>query len=322
MGGFCKGWRWKLGMAAAVIALLLTAGWLRSAFVANRSRLATTGQVQPYPLPAEVVRSIRDVAGHSHVLILGETHGTREVPALAAMLLPKLTKLGYHALALEIPFDQQPALNDWATGKTETVPEFFAMPSGDGRGNVQLLSLIWIAVSPPYQWQLVCFDQSRSEFVEQAEEYHRTAKQQAEKTPSRTVTLSEGEIKLWQKRDASMAAQLTQQLQFLAKDSKVVAICGSMHARVANHAQATELKKLWPSFAAVLQRDHSDWKVRSVNIQFHDGGFFNGGKVNALRGRPIDKAEMHLTPDSDWNWELNLPHATPATFLTPPIDTP
>ncbi len=106
--------------------------------------------LEPYPLPSKVRQALVELAGKSDILILGELHGTQEVPAIAVALLEPLAKQGYRALALEIPSDQQGPLSDWATGKTDAIPSFFAEPSPDGRGNVQALSLIRIALSPPF----------------------------------------------------------------------------------------------------------------------------------------------------------------------------
>lgn len=97
--------------------------------------------LEPYPLPSKVRQALVELAGQSDILILGEQHGTQEVPALAVALLEPLAKQGYRALALEIPSDQQGPLSDWAAGKTDAIPSFFAEPSADGRGNVQALSL-------------------------------------------------------------------------------------------------------------------------------------------------------------------------------------
>ena len=49
-----------------------------------------------------------------------------------------------------------------------------------------------------------------------------------------------------------------------------------------------------------------------------------GGKVHKIRPtRQLDEAEAHPLQDAFWNWELNLPRATPATFLaTPSLPAP
>ena len=51
--------------------------------------------IKPYPLPARTAKGLVELAGESDVLILGEMHGSQEVPAVAAALLGPLTKLGY-----------------------------------------------------------------------------------------------------------------------------------------------------------------------------------------------------------------------------------
>jgi WD40 repeat protein len=270
--------------------------------------------LEPYPLPSKVRQALVELAGQSDILILGELHGTQEVPAIAVALLEPLAKQGYRALALEIPSDQQGPLSDWATGKTDAIPSFFAEPSPDGRGNMQVLSLIRIALSPPFGWRLICFDDEPDE-----------------------ATAAEDATTDWIQRDAKMAANLTAERSSLAPDSKVLAICGNSHARTSNAALVQKnsdkqvedaLGKLWPSFAARLRSDRAGRQVRSINIVPHSGGHFGAaasddGKtsvgVQTIRSnRKIEDAVAQPLDKQRYDWELNLPRATPATFLTPP----
>jgi hypothetical protein len=96
--------------------------------------------LEPYALPPEARTAIEKLAADSDVLILGEFHGTQEVPQLVAGLLSPLTELGYHTLAIEVPNNHQAAVRARALGETEAIPDFFANPNGDGRGNAQLRS--------------------------------------------------------------------------------------------------------------------------------------------------------------------------------------
>ena len=112
---------------------------------------SSPGDLKPYPLPPAARAGIEKLAASSDILILGEMHGTQEVPELVASLLAPLTELGYNTLAVEVPNEEQAALLAWARGKTERIPNFFAKPSGDGRGNAQLLALTRREVSPPYR---------------------------------------------------------------------------------------------------------------------------------------------------------------------------
>lgn len=276
--------------------------------------------LKPYPLPPGAQHSINELAAQNDVLILGEIHGTQEVPAVAAALLPPLTKLGYGVLALEVPADQQGPLTDWATGRTTTVPSFFAKPWEDGRGSTEALNLIRTALSPPFRWKLICFDITMDDMAQQTAEMNRDAKQRAQ-GKSASILDSGRIIAVSLRRDAMMASTLTKQIQQLAlqHQPKVLTICGNLHARTENRPKPDRpWAAFWPSFAAVLQSNHPTWHVGSVNVSPHSGGFFNGGKVNAVKGRPLDNAEVHPTPKGDWNLNLELPRATPATFLSTP----
>lgn len=275
-------------------------------------------ELPPYPLPADVQESLTDLASQCDVLVLGETHGTQEVPAIVETLLEPLTKLGYRALALEIPRDQQSALVAWATGTTGAVPPFFAAPGADGRGNEQVLALVRRALRPPFQWKLICFDGTAVEMERQMRELlpkdaeGTVAERAAKLSPADLVALSVG-------RDAVMARFFADAKSDFPAGDRVVAICGNVHARTANHAPPdSPLKALWPSFAAVLKRDHPDWTLRSINAQPFGGEYFNGGKVNKFAERPLDDVELRQTADADWDAELNLPAATAATFLKTP----
>ena len=117
-----------------------------------------------------------------------------------------------------------------------------------------------------------------------------------------------------------MASHLASQLRNLSPHPKILAICGGLHNRTENNAEFPEIKVFWPTFAAVMKRDNSSWKIGSINIKCHSGGFFNGGKVNKFFGRHLDQAEVHPSIETGYDWELNLPHGTPATFLSPPVD--
>src|SRR5438045_963364 len=123
----------------------------------------TISEQQAYPLPPEVRQKLKILASESGVLVFGETHGTKEVPAIIDELLKTLTKQGYRALALEVPHDEQPALAAWAKGDSGTVPRFFAKPSQDGRGDQQVLALVRRALRPPFEWKLICFDATNEE---------------------------------------------------------------------------------------------------------------------------------------------------------------
>ena len=177
-------------------------------------------------LPDAVKRPLHDAAAGSDMLVIGEIHGTQETPAVAAALLTPLSQLGYRVLALEIPADQREPVLAWAKGTMTVVPSFFAALPGDGRGNIELLTLIRTAVSPPFRWQLICFDESWGTG--------------ATDPPSKAPTEAEL-IALSVRRDTTMASNLCDQYQRQNTNAKVLAICGNLHARIANHASSDDL---------------------------------------------------------------------------------
>ncbi len=274
--------------------------------------------ITPYSLPKLVRQSLEEVATTSDVLMLGETHGTRETSELAAAMLAPLSKLGYGVLAVEIPADRQAALVAWATGKTTVVPDFFAKPWEDGRGSVEGLSLIRAALSPPYNWKLICFDVTAESMGRATAKLRSEAAAVAEGNASAALE-SEQMIAISRLRDKLMAEHFSDQHRQLARGVKTLAICGSLHARTANRRGINSpWAAFWPSFAAALQSNHPMWRVRSVNVVPYRGGYFNNGKVNNIKPRPLDEAMLHAPAGGDWDYELDLPHATPATFLTTP----
>jgi hypothetical protein len=271
----------------------------------------------PYPLPVDVRESLTKVASESDILILGETHGTQEVPAIVETLLDTLSKLGYRVIALEVPHNERVPIQKWATGATDVLPAFFAKPGQDGRGNMQVLHMVRRALMPPYNWKLICFDESEEELMHQA--LAMLPKGSEERIREAAAKMSKQDIAaLGLQRDATMAELFSTERKKFAKSDKLLCVCGDVHARTANHAPAdSELSALWPSFAAVLKRDHPNWHIRSIYVQPFGGEYFNGGKVNKVGERPL--AHIEARPcEAWWDWELNLPHVTSATFYKTP----
>jgi hypothetical protein len=185
------------------------------------------------------------------------------------------------------------------------------------------LTLIRTALSQPFHWKLICFDITMDDMAQEIADMNHDAKQRSQEKSA--TNLDSGQIiALSLRRDAMMASSLTKQLQQrgLPHPPKVLTICGNLHARTENRTKPDKAwAALWPSFAAVLQSSHPTWHIGSVNISPHSGGFFNGGKVNTVKGHRLDNAEVRPTPEGSWNLSLDLPRATPATFLSTPDDS-
>ena len=273
------------------------------------------GDLKPYALPPEVSTGVEKLAAKSDVLLLGEFHGTQEVPQLVASLLAPLSELGYHTLAIEVPNNEQSAVRAWARRETETIPNFFANPNGDGRGNAQLLALARIAAAPPFRWQIICFDESEWQMLKQAS-LALMQKKQPEKATGPQLTVDDRMVALWRERDATMAANVLTESKSLKPTEKILAICGNVHARVMKDEHDPMLSKLWPSFAEKLKQGRPSWRVNSINIEYYSGGFFNGGKVQPIRKRPLEHAVIRSAGQSGYSLVLSLPVATPATFVS------
>jgi hypothetical protein len=232
---------------------------------------------------AEIRERILSLASHSQVLIFGEVHGTQEVPALIRELLDDFQAIDFGILALELPHVEQDHLCKWALGEIAQPPTFFTHPFGDGRGNEQVLELIREATMK--RWYLICFDDLR---------------------------LVGGS---WQQRDRAMAETLIEEWNENRPNKKVIAVCGNMHSRLSQTAGISE--QFWPSFAAHVQCLQPAVRVKSVNVVFHQGEFFNI-KVRKFHGRAIFEPYISQEERDGHSVTLHLPVATAATHLAKP----
>jgi hypothetical protein len=250
-----------------------------------------------YPLvpSGEVEQGVLDVAARSHLLVFGELHGTREIPSLMAGLLPGLARLGYRGLALEVPRDQRDALLAWADGQTDRPPPFYARPSRGGRGSVEMLELVKSARG--LGLEVLCFDQT-----------------------------AEQPMPAWSDRDRWMAYNLLDSWALVCGGQRVVAVCGSLHARLVPDAGLGRMvrkavsggQQLWPSLAGWIQQQQPGLVVSAVDVRFGGGAYFNMGE-RSLYSRPGSERQARVSPaEPAFTLALRLPRATPATFLAEP----
>jgi hypothetical protein len=247
-------------------------------------------------LPPGVEDSVLDLAGRCDLLLFGELHGTREVPALIAGLLSKLGELGYGGLGLEVPSDQRQALADWAAGQRPSPPPFYAEPSRDGRGSAEALGLVQQAATS--DWQMLCFDQA-----------------------------SDQPMQRWAERDAWMAYNLLEQWAALCDGHRVAAVCGSPHARLVPaegvgrllRKAITSGDEQWPSFAAAVHQRQPSLAIGAINVRFAAGAYVNLGE-RRIFPRPGASAAVPFVRAAEpaYTLELWLPRANPATFLANP----
>jgi erythromycin esterase-like protein len=262
-------------------------------------------RIAPYPLPKDAKERLLALAARSDVLILGEIHGSQEVPRILATLLPDLAKLGYRGLALEVGADHRDGIEAWARGADGApIPPMYARPPADGRGNVETLALLRSALGASREggagassggdgWRLLCFD---------------VAPAQARPGPK------------WAERDAFMAANLAEQRRRLCPGGRVVAVCGNMHSRLENTLTFAGAAEYWPSFAANLRDANPALAVNSVSVVPHGGTFYNNGAVQQVgdAAGKLTAVSVEAEPEGSHTLTLHIPAATAATFLADP----
>ncbi len=239
--------------------------------------------IAAYDLPEPAKAQLLTLAAESDLLLIGELHGTQEVPRLMLGLLPALADLGYGGLALEMLTCEHDQLLRCAQGKDSPPPMFGLSNFRDGRGNAQTFSLIQQAVQDG--WQLLCFD---------------------------VDFMQEGDA--WSVRDRGMAQNLLHQWEQLCPERKVLGVCGNHHSRLVPPTEPTEL---WPSFAYSVQQARRDLRVSSVKVKHQCGAYFNGEVQTFDNGAEFCASQAEVHP-ADWlghTLDLHLPCATPATFL-------
>ena len=243
----------------------------------------TVEPITTYDLPDLARQQLLALAAESDLLLIGELHGTQEVPRLVLGLMPDLAQIGYGGLALEVPADQREQLLRCAQGQVTPPPMFGPSDFRDGRGNAQVLSLVQQAVAAG--WHLLCFD---------------------------VAFILEGDA--WSARDRGMARNLLDQWDQSAPKRKVLGVCGSYHSRLVPPTEPTEL---WPSFAYSVQQARPGLRVSSVKVKHQRGAFFNG-EIRTFDNGPEFSATQAEVHPADWlghTLDLHLPRATPATFL-------
>ncbi|MCA1646788.1 MAG: hypothetical protein LC797_15470 [Chloroflexi bacterium] len=246
-------------------------------------------------LPAGVEQAVLDLAGRCDLLLFGELHGTREVPGLVAALLSKLESIGFGGLGLEAPADQRQALADWATGQASPPPPFYAQPSRDGRASIEALGLVQQAAA--LGWAVLCFDQA-----------------------------ADPPMQRWAERDAWMAHNLLEQWAALCNGRRVVAVCGSLHARLAPAQGVGRLLRKaissgderWPSLAAAVRARQPALAIGAIDVRFGGGTYVNMGERSIFRRPGVATGPWVRGGEPAFTLELWLPRANPATFLANP----
>ena len=131
-------------------------GWVAALAMVGSALAAGDGgprglQGQQDPAIAEAAAQIAEHAAGHRLLVLGELHGTAQIPALAARLATAYAEQGPLTLALEVPHTEQPAIDryldsdggDGAWRALAGTPFWLVRDDQhDGRRSVQMRQLV------------------------------------------------------------------------------------------------------------------------------------------------------------------------------------
>lgn len=246
------------------------------------------------PVDAEA-EALRRAAGNRRLIVLGEMHGTREVPRLAAALVEAYARDGQPVvLALELPRDGHAASRAYlasdgghAARQALATHRFLQppTPSHDGRRNASVVEL--------YE----ALRQLRARGADVAI------------APVDVVESTHGAAA----RDRAMAAQLRRVFEALPR-GRVIAVVGNVHAM--------RVRPTGPDFPLGLQPPMA-WYLRdlapyTVNIGARSGAFPACTAPGQCRLQPVpgnDARSGPLRADDAWHYRLMLPRFTPADDL-------
>lgn len=127
------------------------------------------GSGRGQPQGDAVLSELAGKARQHALLLVGELHGTREVPALVAALARLLSNADHGlVLALELPADEQPRITAWLRSDGGTAARrrlldspFWRSGSPDGRSSeamLELLDAVRTLVHAGRRIEVVCFD--------------------------------------------------------------------------------------------------------------------------------------------------------------------
>lgn len=130
---------WKI---AAVATLLM----------ANLTKASPDSHREADPALVAAASTLRDAAGDHRIVVIGEFHGTREIPVLVSHMVEAWAQDGPVRVALELSRTHQPAFDTWVSGGDRaaaraqmrlTDPAWTHAPERhDGRRNLDVLDLL------------------------------------------------------------------------------------------------------------------------------------------------------------------------------------
>lgn len=280
-------------------------GWVAALAMAGSALAAGDGgprrglQGQQDPAIVQAAAQIAEHAAGHRLLVLGELHGTAQIPALAARLATAYAEQGPLILALEVPHTEQPAIDrylqsdgDDAAWRALAGTPFWQVADDqhDGRRSVQMRQLIEVVRVLRTQGAAVgvlAYDVDKD--AADAHDHH------------------------W--RDARMAANL--RAAALAQPGVLLVLTGNVHAMRTRPSWAPPELQLAPMASLLL-----DLQPFTVNITAASGQFWGcmEERCQALPARTQMRQPLLRStgPERVYDLVLRLPRLSIATLYETP----
>jgi hypothetical protein len=238
----------------------------------------------------DAVRLVRDEARQRQLILLGEKHGTREIPQFVAALIERDSGDRPVRLALEIPRSEQPAIED------------FLRSSGAAGARSRLRA------SPFWNVHGVQHDGRRNEDAIDLIDRVRSLRRRGRDVDIVALDVPDGVHVGSDARDAAMASALRDACAKSAR-ARVIALTGNVHAMrgVPSYAPP-EMRKPMGAYLA-------DLEPLSVNIDARRGQYWGcGERCGPVDIRPAEHTSQRLD-DGAYDLMVVLPLFTVARLL-------
>lgn len=268
--------------------------WLAGLLLALNALQAVAAPAMQAPAPTfvDAVNTTRAAIGDHRLVLLGEYHGTREIPQYVAALIESLSNDGGVTLAVEISRSEQAALD-----------QFLASDGGQD-------ALAQLQATPWWSQKGTRHDLRRSRDMFELFQRLQQLRAEGHQVNVCAIDLAAGVNLGSQQRDQEMAASL-RECYVASTSSRVLVLVGNVHAMLSKPANAP--KQMQQPMGSYL----ADLDPYSIRLSASEGEFWGcapdckpislmpGGEQGAWRG-------------PEYHYLLVLPKLSVARFLDAP----
>lgn len=260
---------------------------LIAATLAGLFALRANAAAQDY---AEEIAQLQKSAQGHRLILLGEKHGTREIPVFVAQLMAKLAPRGALILALEIPQTEQPALD-----------EFVASAGGPAARAKLKSSGFWVVAGDQH-------DGRRSEDAIDLIEQARALRGSGRDVEVLAFDVAKGSTRDHHERDRVMAQTLRAAIE-RSPQAQLIVLTGNVHAMLKRPDYAP------PQMQQPMGSFLTDLDPYAINIDARDGEFW--ACTDRCKALPLRASERRsgVVDDGAYQYELVLPRFSVARLL-------